>query len=824
MSGKDRAKALPFFGEGEQTGPRVSQSDDFGAKAVVLIFVRIWPYLLPQIVGHWRELTFWGSRQDSQDSLKPAATSSGLDFRWYAGHVPIFCTFLVVLVPFFGLFSLGQDLYTDLVWGLCFVATALSWILLRSDAFVKHVVSIAIASTSSLAVAVSFFLVEGASYSAFSISIALSCASGLFLQCRTESGRLVWRVRVGSHLIYYFVLLLASTLLSMLLALFSVDLISQSILQAKPLTPFLANFIGQPELAGVAANPVSTDIASAQQANVELAVLSDAQRQSLTWIYGILMVFLWLAQVPTMMLLPYYYIFIMQRINQALRTALLVRWHRLSMRYHSDHRVGDSVYRLYQDSAQVTAVVGTVTQVLQILLAYSTAVFVLFALDPILGFMTLSIVAFALLWGLWYSPRMRTRSLASRIANSAFTSRVQEVFAAVRHIKALGTAQAEQQRLEHDSVAAFNASYRVRSLVAVVGIVMFTLAAGALLVGQFLTAVWAFGERETFAAVLVGFVGLSFVRWNLSAYNAAQEQLGLSSVAVRDIVEKWTQAQDMAMGLNRVFDILDIEPDVQNRTNAFPMPPFKNSVEFENVSFAYERGRPVLSDISFTATAGSITAIVGPTGSGKTSLVSLLFRLFDPDSGSLSIDGHDIRDFQLDTLRNNISVALQENVLFGVSVRDNIGYVAPDANDARIQPAAWVACADEYIESLPDGIDTILSDRGGKLSSGQRQRLTIARAVAKDSPILVLDEPTAALDAATEHRVLDRLAEWGKGRAIFLITHRISTIQRADKILFLEQGRIVEQGSHAELLSLEGGRYRSFFEIDRRLSNTHHAV
>lgn len=275
----------------------------------------------------------------------------------------------------------------------------------------------------------------------------------------------------------------------------------------------------------------------------------------------------------------------------------------------------------------------------------------------------------------------------------------------------------------------------------------------------------------------------------------------------------------MAMGLNRVFDILDIEPDVQNRPNAFPMPPFTTKVEFANVSFAYESERPVLHDISFSAQAGSITAIVGPTGSGKTSLVSLLFRLFDPTNGSVSIDGRDIRDFQVDTLRNNISVALQENVLFGTSVRDNIAYVVPDADDEHVQRAAWVACADEYIDTLPNGIDTILSDRGGKLSTGQRQRLTIARAVAKDAPILILDEPTAALDAVTEHRVLDRLSEWGEGRAIFLITHRISTIQRADQIIFLDGGRILEQGSHDELMTMDAGRYRAFVEIDRKLSD-----
>jgi ATP-binding cassette subfamily B protein len=213
-----------------------------------------------------------------------------------------------------------------------------------------------------------------------------------------------------------------------------------------------------------------------------------------------------------------------------------------------------------------------------------------------------------------------------------------------------------------------------------------------------------------------------------------------------------------------------------------------------------------------------VTAIVGPTGSGKTSLMSLISRLFDPDSGSVSIDGVDLKDLDLDSLRAGVSVALQENVLFGLSLRDNIRYAVPDAPDEQLMEAVRVACVEDYIAGLPDGLDTVLSDRGGKLSTGQRQRLSIARALVKGAPILILDEPTAALDAATEHRVLQRLTEWAKQRAVFLITHRISTIQQADTILYIDQGKLIEQGSHEELMSLEGGAYRAFVETEARLS------
>lgn len=362
------------------------------------------------------------------------------------------------------------------------------------------------------------------------------------------------------------------------------------------------------------------------------------------------------------------------------------------------------------------------------------------------------------------SPRIRSHSLTARETNSALTSRIQETLGAARVIKAYGMEAEEQRRFETDSVVAFDAAHRVRSLVAVVGIIMFTLAATILLGGEFLMAIWASSDRETFAAVLIGLVGLSFVRWNLGAFQWAQGELFKSSGQVRGLVRDWTSAQDMAMGLDRVFEILDIEPDVQNAADAVPMPRLEREIRYDHVSFAYEPDRPVLQDVSFTATPGSITAIVGPTGCGKSTLVALLTRLFDPDSGSITIDGHDLRALEVASLRDNVSVALQENVLFAMSVRDNIRYVVPDATDAQVLAAARVACADDYVANLPDGLDTMLGDRGGKLSTGQRQRLSIARAVAKNAPILVLDEPTAALDAETEHEVLERLADWGRAR------------------------------------------------------------
>ena len=248
------------------------------------------------------------------------------------------------------------------------------------------------------------------------------------------------------------------------------------------------------------------------------------------------------------------------------------------------------------------------------------------------------------------------------------------------------------------------------------------------------------------------------------------------------------------------------------------MKPMTEGIRFEDVSFGYNADQPILKNVSFNVQPGSITAIVGPTGCGKSTLMSMLPRLYDPDSGQITIDGIDLRGITLDSLHDNVSIALQENVLFGMSVRDNIRYVVPDADEDRVLEAARIACVDDYIASLPDGLDTVLADRGGKLSSGQRQRLNIARAIVKDTPILILDEPTAALDAATELRVLERLGEWARGRAVFLITHRISTISRADQILYMEQGEIIEHGTHSELMQIDDGCYRHFVVTESRLT------
>jgi len=520
-----------------------------------------------------------------------------------------------------------------------------------------------------------------------------------------------------------------------------------------------------------------------------------------------------LVYVPLLLGLWYYQVWILQRINQRLRVDLLERYQALSLRFHAESRIGDAIYRLYQDSAMVTQLIDVLF--LTPLFAggrFLVGLAVVALFDPRLALLLAAVWPPCLLLGAWFSRRLRRGFRASREATSELVSRIQETIVGIQVIKAYGAEAREQERFERASRAAFDAAFRARSLFAVYSVTAFALLGLALLAASGLAA-WA--TRE--GAALQGgawLAGFGFGAWNLGLYNFFKVRFGDGTSAAHLLMRTWGRVQDVGIGLDRVFEVLDLEPEVKDAPDAVELPPLRDRVTFRGVGFQWEPGRPALSGIDLEARAGSITAIVGPTGAGKSTLVSLLLRLFDPEAGAITIDGLDLRRVRLASLRARVAIALQENVLFGTTVRENIRYGAPDADDAAVRAAARVSCADEFIEALPDGYDTLLGERGTRLSSGQRQRLSIARAVLKDPSILILDEPTAALDAETELEVLQRLAAWARGRAVFLITHRLSTIRRADRVVVLQEGRIVEQGSHEELLARPLGAYRRMVEAE----------
>jgi subfamily B ATP-binding cassette protein MsbA len=278
-------------------------------------------------------------------------------------------------------------------------------------------------------------------------------------------------------------------------------------------------------------------------------------------------------------------------------------------------------------------------------------------------------------------------------------------------------------------------------------------------------------------------------------------------------LSKMTDAYSKAaVGYERILEVLETESDVKDAPNARPAPRFKGEIEFHNVTFGYEPDRPVLRSFSLRIEPGQAAGLVGPTGAGKTSIVGLIPRFYDPTSGIIRIDGQDIRNFTQKSLRDQVSLVLQETLLFHGPIWRNIAYGKPDASRAEIRRAAELANAQEFIEKMPQDYDTMVGERGVTLSGGQRQRIAIARAIIRNTPILILDEPTSGLDAASEKLVFEALDRLMEGRTSVIIAHRLATIQRADVICVIKDGAILERGTHEELLQAHG-LYAEFYEL-----------
>jgi len=277
-----------------------------------------------------------------------------------------------------------------------------------------------------------------------------------------------------------------------------------------------------------------------------------------------------------------------------------------------------------------------------------------------------------------------------------------------------------------------------------------------------------------------------------------------------EIANIYNNFQTAVAGAERIFEILDQPPEPADRPDALPLSSPRGEIVLSDVSFGYEKDRPVLNHVSLTVPAGTRTAIVGPTGVGKTTIIQLLTRFYDVTGGAILLDGHDLRDYRLEDLRRSFGVVLQDTSLFAESVRDNIRYGRRDASEEEITAAARIAGADGFIRRLPQGYDTVLTQGGGELSQGQRQLLTIARAILRDAPILILDEATSSVDTVTEQKIRDAMLHMTRGRTSLIIAHRLTTVRDSDLIVLIEDGRIAEQGTHDELMA-RGGRYAAMY-------------
>ncbi len=514
--------------------------------------------------------------------------------------------------------------------------------------------------------------------------------------------------------------------------------------------------------------------------------------------------------------LELYKTWILQRVNQHLRVQLVQNTQALSLTFHRDHQAGDAVYRVFQDSAMVTRVIDVIvvlpvtagsTLILQVAIAS--------LFSPVFA-MLLAIGALTLIAMLaWYTPRLRAVSAVTRAASAALVGRVQESFQSILALKAYSALDRTAALFATESRRAIDAAYRLRSSFAGIKVVTAFVLAIVLFVSDYIAAELVHAEGAVLGASLLVYLGLSITVWTLAAYDARRSSISTFSTSFEDLIRGWCQAQDMAMGLGRVFHLLDVQPSVEAPPNPTPFPAAIDDVEFQNVRFGYA-DEDVLRDVSFSARAGQLIALVGASGSGKSTLLSLLLRLFDPAEGRIQLNGIDLREFDPIELRRRVAVALQENTLFPLSIAENLRYgidpTTPTPTDVDLIKALEVADA-EFVLELAEGLETALDVGGARLSTGQKQRISIARALLRDPAVLILDEPTASLDPITERHVLENLKTWARDRVVFLVTHRLDAVVDADQILVIDEGTIVEAGTH-ETLTQANGRYRALVEAD----------
>ena len=488
-----------------------------------------------------------------------------------------------------------------------------------------------------------------------------------------------------------------------------------------------------------------------------------------------------------------------QWVMHDLRRVLYSHIQKLSLSYHDRKRTGDLISRVTSDIDAVQSLISNV------LLGMLVNVLTLIGMIVVMLYLNWMFTLIALLVapGLFlvvyhYTHRIKKASRAMRRQEGEVVNVLEEVLSSIRVVKAFAREDYEQQRFERESRESVEKALLARNVKAKLPpLVEIIVACGTCLV------LW-YGARLVLAGSLTSGELLVFLLY-----------LGKMYKPMRELSKMTDTISKASVGWERIREVLENTMQVRDLPGAKTAPRFKGKIEFDHVSFSYDRNQPVLNDLSLKIEPGQLAALVGPTGAGKTTIASLLPRFYETVSGQIRIDGTDIRRFKQKSLREQISFVLQETLLFRATVAENIAYGKPNATHEEIVRAAKLANADEFIDRMPDGYDTMIGERGVTLSGGQRQRVTIARAIIRDSPILILDEPSAGLDAASEKLVFDALENLMEGKTSIVIAHRLATVRRADVIFVIDQGRVVEQGTHEELLA-GGGLYSRLYELQFR--------